>query len=73
VPQKLDKSKCAEFADKVKIWDLLEGSMSLAEVGNESSTCNTTPNSTHPECAQIFLNGDLVGTCGYQESTIYVT
>jgi hypothetical protein len=47
--------------------------MSLAEVGNESSTCNTTPNSTHPECAQIFLNGDLVGACGYQESTIYVT
>jgi hypothetical protein len=55
------------LSDKVEIWDLLTGSMSLVEVGwscgkNESSIPSPALNSVYLKHAWLFLTGGLLET-----------
>jgi hypothetical protein len=69
LPSKV-KENVLNKSDKATIWDLLKGSLSLAEVGqchgeNESNVHSTALNSVHPEQARTFWSHRPVDTKGH--------
>jgi hypothetical protein len=57
-PKSKAKMNTLDLSDQVTVWDLLKGSMFLAEVGqhrgkNESSICRTVLNTMHPEHTRV--------------------
>jgi hypothetical protein len=76
-PKSMINVNMFNLSDKVKNWDLLKGSLSLAEVrrhyrNNESSIHSTALNAMHPDHTQFFLNVHVLGTTAPQKSQVYL-
>jgi hypothetical protein len=70
------KVNLLNLSDKLKIWDLLKGSMFLLEVGqcygkNYSRVWSTALNSAQPEHVWFFLSGSLLGVMYPQIPRVY--